>query len=308
MTRNAARLLIPIVATASGAKILHAQGDPSQVPVKVTRVSGGVYMLEGAGGNIGLSVGSDDAFMVDDQLAPLTAKIKAAIATVTPRPVRFLLNTHWHPDHTGGNENMAGGGAIILAHENVRRRLSTEQFIAALDAKIPASPRGALPVLTFPDSITLFLNDDSVRAVHVRRAHTDGDVLVYFQKANVVHMGDTFFNGGYPLVDLSSGGSIRGTIAAVDRALATTNAQTRFIPGHGPLGNRAELVTYRNVLKTIADRVARMVAQNRSLKEVLAAKPSAEYDASWGKAFVNPDQFVTAVYSSLTASGRKPGR
>ncbi len=220
-----------IFAAATG---LRAQ-DYSQTVIKVTPLSGSVYMLEGAGGNIGLSVGSDDAFLIDDQFASLTPKIRAAIATVTDRPVRFLLNTHWHSDHAGGNENMAGAGAIIIAQENVRHRLSTEQFIEAFKLKVPASPRAALPVVTFSESITLYVNDDSVAAVHVPHAHTDGDVIVFFQKANVIHMGDTFFNGRYPLIDLSSGGSVHGMIAAADRALKMSNSGTRFIPGHGPM-------------------------------------------------------------------------
>ena len=295
------RFLSALIGIGCVATTVHAQADFSQTVIKVTQVSGGVYMLEGAGGNIGLSVGSDDAFLIDDQFAPLTPKVRAAIATVTAKPVRFLLNTHWHGDHTGGNENMAGAGAIILAQENVRRRMSTEQFVEAFKQKVPASPQAALPIVTFSESITLYINDDSVKAVHVPHAHTDGDVIVFFQKANVVHMGDTFFNGRYPLIDLSSGGSVQGMISAVDRALKMSNAETRFIPGHGPLGNRDDLVRYRKMLATITDRVAKHVAQGRTLKEVLASKPSAEYDAQLGNGNIKPEQFVSFVYTSLAA-------
>ncbi|MDQ3242861.1 MAG: MBL fold metallo-hydrolase [Gemmatimonadota bacterium] len=291
--RKACLLAAFLVAADSGAQ------DLSQATVKVVPVASGIYMLEGAGGNIGLSVGKDDAFMIDDQFAPMTPKVRAAIATVTPRPVRFLVNTHWHGDHTGGNENMAGAGAILVAHDNVRRRMSSEQFIAAMQQRIPASPAAALPVVTFSESISFFVNDDSVRAFHVRNAHTDGDAIIIFRRANVMHMGDTFFNGAYPFVDLSTGGSIRGLLAAVDTALARSNAATKIIPGHGPLGTRADLIRYRDVVRTVRDRVARLVIQRRTLAQVLAAKPSAEFDAKWGAAFIKPDVFVTTVYQSL---------
>lgn len=281
-----------------------AQPDPSTVTVKVTPVSSGVYMLEGRGGNIGISVGNDDVFMIDDQYAPLTPKVRAAIATVSPKPVRFLLNTHWHGDHVGGNENMAGAGAIIVAHDNTRKRMSKEQFIAAYNMKVPPSPTAALPIVTFSQSMSLYLNGDSVRAVHFRSAHTDGDVVVTFENADVVHMGDIFFNGVYPLVDVGSGGSILGIIAAVDQVLSRTTARTKFIPGHGPLGNRDDLVRYRGMAKTVRDRIAQLVAQRRTLAQVVAAKPTADYDAKWGGGFLKPDQFVTILYNDLSRRGR----
>jgi glyoxylase-like metal-dependent hydrolase (beta-lactamase superfamily II) len=278
--------------------------DASQVTVKVVPVAPGIYMLEGLGGNIGLSVGKDDAFIIDDQYAPMTPKIKAAVGTVTPRPVRFVVNTHWHEDHTGGNEAMSGSGAIIVAHENVRRRMSTEQFLEAFNARVPASPAAALPVITFSDTISFYVNDDTVRTFHVSDAHTDGDALILFRKANVVHMGDTFFNGMYPFIDLSTGGSLTGMIAAANQALATTNAGTRFIPGHGPLATRADLVRYRDMLVIARVRVGRLVAQRRTLSQVLAAKPLADLDAQWGNGFLKPEQFLSIVYGSLTQRQR----
>ena len=279
-----------------------AQNPPdfSQVTVKVIPVASGIYMLEGLGGNIGLSVGKDDAFLIDDQYAPLSAKIKAAVATVTPKPVRFVVNTHWHFDHVGGNEALAGSGAIIFAHENTRRRMSSEQFIAALNRKVPASPTAALPVITFSDTITFYTNDDTVRTFHVANAHTDGDAIIFFRKANVVHMGDTFFNGRYPLIDLSSGGSLVGMIAAANQGLAMTNADTRFIPGHGPLATRADLVRYRDMLVATRDRVGKLIAEHKTLKEILDAKPLADLDAQWGNGNIKSDQFLTIVYQSLT--------
>jgi glyoxylase-like metal-dependent hydrolase (beta-lactamase superfamily II) len=278
--------------------------DASKVTVKVVPVAAGIYMLEGMGGNIGLSVGKDDAFIIDDQFAPLSAKIKAAVATVTPKPVRFVVNTHWHFDHTGGNEAMAGSGAIIFAHENTRRRMSTEQFIQAFNMKIPASPTAALPVITFSDTITFYTNDDTVRTFHVANAHTDGDAIILFRKANVIHMGDTFFNGRYPLIDVSSGGSLPGMIAAANTALAMSNTDTRFIPGHGPLATRPDLVRYRDMLVATRDRIGQLIAQNRTLEQVLAAKPLADLDATWGTGNIKPEQFLTIVYGSLTTSKR----
>jgi glyoxylase-like metal-dependent hydrolase (beta-lactamase superfamily II) len=278
--------------------------DMSQVTIKVVPVAPGVYMLEGMGGNIGLSVGKDDAFIIDDQFAPLAPKIKAAIATVTPKPVRFVVNTHWHWDHVGGNEEMAGSGAIIVAHENTRRRMSVEQFVEALNRRVPASPTAALPVITFSDTITFYTNDDTVRTFHVANAHTDGDAIIFFRKANVVHMGDTFFNGRYPLIDMSTGGSLLGMIAAANRALAMTNADTRFIPGHGPLASRADLVRYRDMLVTTRQRVGRLIAQRRTLKQVVVAKPLADLDVQWGNGGIKPEQFLTIVYGSLKSSRR----
>ena len=274
--------------------------DMSQVTVKVIPVASGIYMLEGLGGNIGLSVGKDDAFLIDDQYAPLSAKIKAAVATVTPKPVRFVVNTHWHFDHVGGNEALAGSGAIIFAHENTRRRMSSDQFIAALNRKVPASPTAALPVITFSDTITFYTNDDTVRTFHVANAHTDGDAIIIFQKANVVHMGDTFFNGRYPLIDLSSGGSLVGMIAAANKGLAMSNADTHFIPGHGPLATRADLVRYRDMLVATRDRVGKLIAEHKTLKEIIDAKPLADFDAQWGNGNIKADQFLSIVYQSLT--------
>jgi cyclase len=286
-----------LLASAAGAQPVP---DVSKVTVKVVPVAAGVYMLEGIGGNIGLSVGKDDAFVIDDQYAPLSDKIKAAVATVTPKPVRFVVNTHWHFDHVGGNEAMAGAGAIIFAHENTRRRMSIEQFIQAFNMKIPASPTAALPIITFTDTITFYTNDDTVRTFHVANAHTDGDVIIHFRKANVVHMGDTFFNGRYPLIDLSSGGSMTGMIAAANQGLAMSNADTRFIPGHGPLATRADLARYRDMLVTVRDRVVKLIAQQKTLKEILDAKPAADLDAQWGNGNIKSDQFLTIVYQSLT--------
>ena len=296
-----------LVLALAGAPAVRAQQDFSQVKVTVVPVVPGIYMLQGAGGNIGLSVGKDNAFVIDDEYAPLTDRIKAAIATVTPNPVRFLVNTHWHGDHTGGNENMANGGAILVAQENVRRRMSTEQFNELFKSRTPASPAAALPVITFADEIRFYVNGDSVQVLHVKNAHTDGDAIVMFLGANVIHMGDIYFNGIYPFIDVSSGGSLAGIISAVDHALAMTNEGTKIIPGHGPLGDRASLMAYRKVMADVRDRVGKLIAMKRTLAQIIAAKPLADYDETWGKGFMKPDQFLTLVHASLTKGAAPKG-
>ncbi len=283
-----------------------AAQDLENVRIVTREVAGGVYMLEGAGGNIGLCVGNDGAFMIDDQFAPLTETILAAVAQVTDRPVRFLVNTHWHADHTGGNENLGRAGAIIVAHENVRKRLSTDQFMREFDRAFPARPAEALPVITFAESLTFHWNGDEIDVFHARNAHTDGDAVIHFKRSGVLHMGDTFFNGSYPFIDVEHGGSIDGMIAAVDRVLPLCTAKTRIIPGHGPLAGEAELREYRSVLETVRDRVAALLAEGRSREEAIAARPGGGFDESWGGGFVTPDRFVRLVYDSLAAA-RGPG-
>jgi glyoxylase-like metal-dependent hydrolase (beta-lactamase superfamily II) len=270
------------------------------VQVRTIKAGEGVYLLTGLGGNIGVSTGTDGVILVDDQYAPLTDKIKAAIAGLNPGPIRFVINTHWHFDHTGGNENFGKSGIVIVAHENVRRRMSVEQFMTTFAQPIKASPAGALPVVTFSDAVTFYYNGDSISAFHVPPAHTDGDVIVWFRHANVVHMGDTFFNGRYPLVDLASGGSIDGFIAAADRVLAMADANTKIIPGHGPLGDRAALQSFRAMLVTVRDRIKQAVAAGRTLEQVQAAKPTAEFDAVWGNGRITPTMFVEVLYQDLS--------
>lgn len=276
-----------------------AQVNYDTVQVRSMPVARGIFMITGVGGNIGLSVGADAAFLVDDQYAPLSDKLLAAVRTLTPQPVRFVVNTHWHGDHTGGNENLANAGVVIVAHDNVRIRMSREQFIAALNTRSPASPPRALPVVTFTEGVTFHLNGEDIHVVHVGPAHTDGDAIIHFTSANVLHMGDVFFNGRYPLVDLSTGGSFEGLIAAVTTALRFTNDSTRIIPGHGPLATRADLLKYRDMLATIRDRVAGLIRQGKSRDEVIAAKPSAEWDATLGRGTIKPDMLIGFAYDSM---------
>ena len=273
--------------------------DYSQVEIEASKLADGVYMLTGAGGNMGLSVGDNGALLIDDQFAPLTEKILAAIKKVTDKPVRFLVNTHWHFDHTGGNENFGKAGVTIVAHDNVRERMSTKQVMKAFNREVPPAPAEALPVITFDDAVTFHWNDESIDVVHVAPAHTDGDSLVFFHNANVLHTGDTFFNGLYPFIDVGAGGHIDGMIAAAERGLALTNADTKIIPGHGPAAGPAELREFIAMLKAVSKNVHGLIDAGKSRDEVIAAKPTAEFDQKWGGGFLPPDQWTGIVYDGI---------
>jgi glyoxylase-like metal-dependent hydrolase (beta-lactamase superfamily II) len=279
--------------------LLLAQQNFDTITVRAQALRGGVHMLTGAGGNIGVSTGSDGTFLIDDQYAPLTPKIIAAVASLTSQPIKFVVNTHWHGDHTGGNENIGKAGALLVAHDNVRKRMSTEQFNAIFNRRTPPSPAGALPVVTFTDTVTFHLNGDDIVVFHVAPAHTDGDALVHFTKADIIHMGDTYFATGYPFVDVSSGGNVNGVIGAADRALALCGPQTIIIPGHGPVSNCGALREYRNMLVTARDRVQAEMRRGRTLEQLKAANVTAEFDAKWGGGFIRPAVFVELVYRSL---------
>lgn len=289
-----AALSIGLVATAPAL----AQRDFSDVEITTTEVADGVYMLTGAGGNIGVSAGPDGIILVDDQYAPLTEKILAALAKIPGGPVRFALNTHWHGDHVGGNEQLGKAGTVIVAHDNVRLRLSTDQRTEAYDADVPASPKDALPVVTFNEAVTFHFNGEEIHAFHVAPAHTDGDSVVHFRNANVVHAGDVYWTM-YPFVDSSSGGSMDGMIDAIDRILELVDADTKIIPGHGRLSNAEEMRSYREMLATVRDRVAGMIDAGKTVEDVLAAKPTAEFDDRWGQGFMRPERWLSIVYDNL---------
>ena len=286
------RYLTALVLSAFAVGALAQGQDFSKVEITTEKLNHNTYMLVGAGGNIGLSVGEDAVFVIDDQFAPMAPKIKAAIARITPKPVQFLLNTHFHFDHTGGNEAFGKDGALIVAHDNVRRRMNSNQLISFLGMQQPASAKVALPVITVAGEVRFHINGDEVYAFHVPRAHTDGDLIVHFVKGDIFHMGDIFFNGFYPFIDGSSGGTADGVLAAVDRVLALATDKTKIIPGHGPLASKADLQTYRNLLATAVQRIKDLRRSGKSDDDIRAAKPLADFDAKYGGGFLKPEQFV----------------
>jgi cyclase len=291
------RLWVAALLASAGAAA--QQQDFSKVEIKATQVAGSVWMLQGSGGNIGVSVGEDGIVMVDDQFAPLVPKIKAALAKISQKPVRFLVNTHWHFDHVGGNALMAET-ATILAHENVRKRMLVGAEIPSFNMKIPPAEPRALPLLTYQRDVTIWLNGEPVRALHVPPGHTDGDTIVFFTKSNVVHMGDDFFATGFPFVDLDSGGTVRGVIGAIDEVLPQIPADAKVIPGHGPLQTVADLKKYRNRLDEIVALVARNLKAGKTVEQMQKEKILAPYE-DWNAGFVKADQFIATVARDLQA-------
>ena len=271
----------------------------ADVKIKSTEITKGIYMLTGAGGNLGVSIGDDGTFLIDDQYAPLSERITAAINQLGGETPKFLLNTHWHGDHTGGNEHFGKAGSVIVAHDNVRKRLSSEQFVKTFNMKSPPQPEDALPVITFSDTMTLHWNNDELNMVHVSNAHTDGDSFVVFNKANVIHTGDLYFAGMYPFIDPDSGGSIAGAIKAVDAMLARSDENTKIIPGHGPLSNALELRKYRLMLVTAYNRIKALKDQGKTQAQTVAAKPTADLDAAWGNGFLKADNWVGIIYRGI---------
>ena len=270
-----------------------------EVEIKPTLLGDGLYMLMGSGGNIGLSVGEDGTFIIDDQYAPLADKIQAAIKELSGDKPRFLINTHWHGDHAGGNEKFAQAGATIIAHKNVREALKSEKTIPLFNMHKPPSPKAALPVITFSESMGLHLNGDDVELLHVPNAHTDGDALIVFKNANVVHMGDTFFNGMYPFIDVDSGGSIAGLIAAADKVLAIADDETKIIPGHGALANKTNLQAYRDMLVEVENNIGELIKAGKSTEEIVGEWPTADFDEDWANGFLAADVWVKVVVNSM---------
>ena len=266
------------------------------IPIPVTEQ---IYMIVGEGGNIGLFIGGDGTFLIDDQFAPLTEKIVAAIKSVGGDYPKFLINTHYHGDHTGGNEKLGQKGTLIFSHDNVRERLKTGSFIEAFNMKKAGISKEGLPVVTFSEDISFHLNGDTIRAIHVPHAHTDGDSFIYFEKANVIHAGDFFFNGFYPFIDVTHGGSLKGMIKAVDKVLSLADESTEIIAGHGPKGDKEQLTGYRQMLGTAYERLRKLKAEGKTANEAVAAKPLADLEATWGNGLFNSDRWIELIYSGV---------
>ena len=267
--------------------------DLSKVEIKSEQVAPGVAVLFGAGGNIGVSYGEDGTILIDDQFAPLTEKIQTAVSTLGAQPVKFLVNTHWHYDHTGGNENLGKAGAVIMAHDNVRVRMAAGQGDQKPSAKV------ALPVVTYADGLKLHLNGEEVRVMHMPAGHTDGDSIVHWTKSNVIHMGDLFFlKMSFPFVDASSGGNVRGVIAAADKVLAMADDQTKIIPGHGAVATKADLKQYRDMVAQIVAKVETSAKAGKTLEQIKAERPADGYGVK-ADGFITADRFVETVYNMV---------
>jgi glyoxylase-like metal-dependent hydrolase (beta-lactamase superfamily II) len=279
--------------------------DFSKVEIKTMDLGDNVYMFIGQGGNITVAVAKDAIIMVDGQFAPLHDKIKAAIATVSPLPIKYLINTHFHGDHTGGNESFARDGAIIVADPNVKARLAAGTTNGLTGAKTPPAPEGALPTKTYSNRFKIILPGRAAELKHIANAHTDGDTYVWFKTANVLSTGDTFTSDRYPNIDFANGGNIKGMIAAADVYLKLTNAKTRIVPGHGPIADKAKLTEYRAMLVTARDRMAKLVKDGKSEDDVVAAKPFADLDAKWAPTELAGKNFIRVVWHSLADKPEK---
>jgi cyclase len=271
----------------------------SAIPLLTTKLRENIYLLSGPGGNMVVLSGADGKILVDSSFAPVAPKIKLAMDGFGPAPLKILINTHWHFDHTDGNEAMHQAGAVIVAHENTRKRLSTPQDIAAFGMHFDPSPAGALPQQTFTDGTKLYFNGEELTLSHFPPAHTDSDIYVRYERGNVLHMGDVWFNGTYPFIDPSSGGNIDGMIAGTARGLTIADADTIIVPGHGPIGDKAALAKHHDMLVAVRDRVRALKSAGKSQQEAIAAKPTADLDSIWAKGSVTPDFFVTLVYMTL---------
>ena len=268
-------------------------------PVQSARLTDTLTMLSGPGGNIVVLTGSDGKFVVDTFVQGAWEKLKSALDALGPAPIKAAIDTHWHFDHADNNAAFRAAGAAVIAHENTKTRMAQRHDIKALGLVFPASPPEALPTKTFSATHTIDANGEQIALAYVPPAHTDTDISIRFTKANVLHLGDLFFNGMYPFIDTSTGGNIGGMIAAADVCLALADAGTKIVPGHGPLADRAALTAYRDMMATVRDRVAKLKVAGRTLDETIAAKPTADLDSVWGKGFLTPEMFVSIVYSTI---------
>jgi glyoxylase-like metal-dependent hydrolase (beta-lactamase superfamily II) len=279
-----------------------AQNNFDTVQIRPLQVANQIYMLTGAGGNIGVMTGKDGTLMIDDQFAPLSNKINGAIKTLDPGEIRFLVNTHLHGDHSGGNENFKKMGVTVVAQEHVRTRMSKETVNRTTQQTTPPRDHDAWPVITFPDRMQFHLNEEDIELMHFDPAHTDGDVVVHFKNADVYHMGDMFVTYGYPFIDYNNGGSISGFISSLDKVLATMSDQAKIIPGHGPVSTKAEIKVFRDRLADIRDQVAAALKKGKKVEDITALPIATKYDSEWGKGFVKGKDFVLNVATELTTA------
>jgi len=264
------------------------------INIKTTKVAGSVYMLEGSGGNIGVLIGNDGVILIDDQFAPLSEKIKKAIAAISDKPIKFIINTHFHGDHSDGNKIFGSEGSIIVAHENVRKRLSTDYLFEAFKQEQKAMSYEGLPKITFAESLTFNMNGETVQVIHIKNAHTDGDAAIYFKESNVLHTGDAFVRYGLPFIDDGGGGTIDGMIKGADQMLKMINDETKIIPGHGQISNKKDLLDYKNKLQTIRNRIADGIKAGKTVDQIISSDPTKEFKTGFDKVF-----FVQSVYKSL---------
>jgi len=280
---------------------VQARQDFSKVEIKATHIAGNIHMLEGSGGNIGVSVGADGILIVDDQFAPLADKIRAALKKIGEGKLRYVLNTHWHGDHTGGNKEF-GTEAPIIAHDNVRKRLTGELKAAGRD--VPASPKEALPVITFDQSLSVHFNGEEIRVIHYPHGHTDGDSIIFFTRSNVVHMGDQFFNGMFPFVDLASGGDVEGYTRNVESVIAKIPADAKIIPGHGPLATIADLKSFHQMLVETVGIVRDRMKAGKNLDQIKAEGLPEKWN-SWGMGFMKTPNWIQIIHQSLSSQNKR---
>jgi cyclase len=281
-----------------------AASPPPDTKVEAINLAPGVYVLTGRGGNVGLTVGVDGAAIIDDQFDDMAPKLRAAVALLSPSPVKFVINTHLHGDHTGGNDAFARAGAVIIAQDNVRKRLAAPAVNATTHTSPPPRAREALPVVTFADSATLHFNDDDLEFTHLPNAHTETDIVVFFRKANVMHMGDCFV-AGFPFIDASSGGTLDGYIAAHEKVLGMVDDHTKIIRGHGPVGNKAELQAFHDMLVTVRDRIAKLVKAGKTQEQVVTARPTKEFEEKYGGANFDAAQWIGNAYVDQQSAAHK---
>ncbi len=272
--------------------------DPDKVEIIPQKLTDNIYMIKGSGGNLGLMIGPEGTLLIDSQFAPLSEKIKTTIKTLTDSPVKYLLNTHWHGDHTGGNENFAKDGALIIAHDNVYKRKSTDQ-IRPFGRSTDAAPKLAQPVISFNDHLSMHINGENIMMLHDHVGHTDGDAIVYFPESNVIHMGDTYFQGKYPYIDLGSGGDVESLLKSLNRTLFLCDDETQIIPGHGNLSNRGELKNYRDMIQEVFTRVKQAMGAGLSLVEIQNSNPTKNFDEVYDGGFIKKDKFVEIIFKNL---------